>query len=91
MSKNLEYQRGYAAGQRLANKKIKRLEVELEDLAKEFSASAKQNERVYLSCLEMAVKHCHGWKIGDEKVNNTQMYCKLAKSFADNSISILEE
>lgn len=68
-----DYQRGYAAGRRKGREDAER---------------GDQRERVYLRSLELVMTHCgNGWTIGDKEVNNAEMYCKLARSFADHAIN----
>jgi len=74
MSNSLEYQKGYRAGRR----KLLQKEREL------------RKERVYLKCLDMALKYCSGWGINKKEINNAEGFCQLAKIFADNSISKLD-
>lgn len=69
-----DYQRGYAAGKRKAA----------------IPDTETRKERVFLACLEMALKHCSGWQIAGEPIRNAEGYCKLARVFAENGISEIE-
>ena len=61
--------------------RIKYLELEL-------SEKPTKEERVYMQCLNMTLEQCGStWKIGGKNVNSAEMYCKLAKAFADNAIT----
>lgn len=71
------YHKGYQAGLR-RNKVEQKLLIE-------------QRERVYMDCLRLAVEQCDNWTIGKKKVNNTDMYCQLARHFADKAISQIKE
>ncbi len=84
MTNTVEYSRGYQAG---VKKNAKDLEIAQRDLRQVKLSVERKDERVYMKCLELALKHCDGWKIDDKKINNTKGYCRLAKEFADNSIS----
>ncbi len=48
-----------------------------------------KDERVFLRCLEITLQNCDGWSIGKKKVNNAEMYVKLARFFADHSIDVI--
>lgn len=80
------YSKGYAAGRAKHGDDIAALEREIARLR---HLDVEQKERVYMQCLEMALKHCAGWQIGGKTINNAEGYCKLAKVFAENSISEL--
>ena len=81
MAKNTaDYQRGYRAGR-------KNLEQRVESLRKELTES--REERIYMQCLEMTLKHCSCWQVGGKTIEDAKGYCALAKIFADNSISKL--
>lgn len=80
MTQAADYQRGYAAGRKKAEK-------ELEELRLLRMAIDEKNERVYMKCLEMTLKHCGNWQIGKKQISNAEGYCRLAKIFADNAIS----
>ena len=84
MSNTQEYSRGYQAGK---NKNAKDLEIAQRDLRELKLSTESKDERVYMKCLELALKHCGGWKIGDKKITNAEGYCRIAKIFAENSIS----
>ena len=79
MSDSLEYQRGYVAG-----RKRRKTDLDAEEARKN------RKERVYLKCLELVLKHCSNWSLGGEKLSSAEGYCRLAKIFADNSISKIE-
>ena len=82
MKNAAEYQRGYQAGIRRSNK-------DRQELEKLKLALDEQKERIYMKSLELVLKHCTNWTIGSKEINDAQGYCKLAKIFADNSISKL--
>lgn len=84
MSNTPEYQKGYQAGR-------KRSARDVEELKQMRLALDERNERVYMKSLELALKHCGDWRIGKKPINDAEGYCKLAKIFADNSISILDK
>lgn len=86
MDKVQEYQRGYAAGRRKHERDIKALKKQVSELS--FKSNERQ-ERIFMQCLEMTLKHCDGWTIGGAKIDNAERYCRLAKVFADNAISEL--
>ncbi len=76
---NTEYQKGYVAGRKKADKdrkELKALRLALDE----------QKERVYMKCLELVVRECGGWAIDSKEIKNAQGYCSLAKIFADTSI-----
>lgn len=50
-----------------------------------------QQERVYLECLKMTLEHCKNWSFGDERINDAEGYCKLAKIFAQHSIRKIKQ
>jgi hypothetical protein len=81
------YSRGYAAAERRADK-------ELSDLGKKTELleqiASKRQERIYMQCLGLALKHCSNWSIGDKPINNAEGYCRLAKIFTENSISSMD-
>lgn len=79
MTDSTEYQRGYVAG-----RKRSQTDFDVDEARKS------RKERVYLKCLELSLKHCSGWTIGGEKINNAEGYCKIAKIFSDNSISKID-
>jgi hypothetical protein len=79
-----DYQRGYVAGRKKTEADIQ-TEKEAHDRLN--SIKALQRERVYLACLNMALQHCSNWSIGGEKIKDAAGYCKLAKVFAENSIT----
>jgi len=84
-----EYQKGYAAGRGKASKDKVELERLSETVQRLRHVENERRDRIYLSCLEMVVVHCDGWSLGGKKINDAKGYCKLAKIFMDNSISVL--
>ncbi len=88
MANSKECSRGYQAGRAKSNRDINALQklvIELEVKSNE------RQERVYMQCLALALNHCDNWTIGKKKINDADGYCSLAKVFADNSISKLDE
>jgi len=83
-SNDPNYQKGYDAGRRWAEKAIRRLEIQVDRL--EQNSQQSKHERAYYQCLDLALKHCSGWTIGGEKINNSEGYCKLADVLARNAI-----
>ena len=83
-TKTQEYSKGYSAG---VKKGAADKQAEIDLLKAKIDERA---ERVYIRCLEMALKHCREWSIGGKRIDNAEGYCKLAKVFADESISVLE-
>ena len=81
---NPEYSKGYRAGRKHNEKEIERLQLELA-LAKS-EQQLKREDRIYFECLRVVLDHCNGWKIGDQKVNNSETYCELARHFANSSL-----
>ncbi len=79
-----DYSRGYDAGKRRSATEVTQLKAELRTLGK---MAESQKERVYIACLEMALKHCSGWQLDKKEINNAEGYCRLARIFMDNSIS----
>ena len=79
-----DYQRGYAAGKRKSIVENTRLTGERKTAIENIQT---QEERVFLRCLDMVMKHCRGWTINDVTINNAEGYCKLASIFAKNGIS----
>ncbi len=78
-----EYQKGYVAGRK---KTEADLILQKEIAEKEQTNVQMKNERVYLSCLALALEHCHGWSIGGKEIKDAEGYCTLAKVFAEYSI-----
>ena len=87
MSDTTEYSRGYNAGR---NKHAKDLRVAQEELRLLKLNIEDRNERIYMKCLKLALEHCSGWTVGGERIKNAQGYCQMAKIFADNSISEMD-
>lgn len=44
-----------------------------------------------MKSLELVLKHCNNWQFGKKPINDAEGYCRLAKIFADHSISELDE
>ena len=83
MSAESDYQKGYAAGRRKAEKDYN---ATLERLGTE------RYERIFMQCLNTVVAHCGPhWKVHEEKVDCAERYCELAKIFADSSIEIMDD
>jgi hypothetical protein len=76
--KSKDYAKGYSAGRKYGERAIERTRRECEET---------RQERVYLACLDLALKHCSNWRIDDKEVKDCIGYSKLAKVFADNAIS----
>ena len=86
------YSKGYTAGQKRAEKDLKILREHNREMQSKLTLlEAKQKERVFMQCLEMAVKDCHGWTIDGQKVNNAELYCELANAFAKCAISKINQ
>lgn len=85
MALNNDYSRGYRTGRKFREEEFKELQQEVTHLRRDKLAN--RSERVYFSCLKLALEHCRGWKIGGEKVNTAEHYCTLAEIFARHSIS----
>lgn len=81
-----DYRKGYNAGKMKAKSETNKLQTEIAQLK---GNVAPQRERVYMKCLELVLKHCRDWDMAGEKIVSAGGYCKLAKVFADNSISWL--
>jgi len=81
-----DYSKGYNAGRRHNDKQLELLAAELANLK---ATQETKQERIYMRSLEIALKHCDGWSVGNKKIDDVQGYCKLAKIFADKSIDIL--
>jgi hypothetical protein len=84
----IEYSKGYQAGVRRSAKDIAGLTEEIRAIKK--VKSDIREERVFIQCLELVMKNCGHWTVGEKPLNNAEQYCKLAKIFTDNSISVLE-
>ena len=84
-TKTQDYSRGYQAG---IKKGAAGKQAEIDLLKEKIDERA---ERVYMRCLEIALKHCDGWSIGKKRIDSAEGYCKLAKIFADNSISVIDK
>ncbi|MES1989266.1 MAG: hypothetical protein V4440_14775 [Pseudomonadota bacterium] len=83
-SESAVYQRGYIAGRKKTEADLNK-EREISDRLNNFREM--QKERIYMACLELALKHCNEWAVGGKKVDSADGFCKLAKVFADNSIT----
>ena len=81
------YSKGYQAGKRKSAKDIAELTAEIRAIKR--AKYDVREERVFIQCLELVMKNCGHWTVGDKPLNNAQQYCKLAKIFTDNSISVL--
>lgn len=93
----LSYSRGYTAG-RASKKEAStdaKLKTEITALKAELIRLQKirgeQRERVFLRCLEMALRDCSGWRVGGEEIKDAKGYCRLAGIFANEAISNINE
>ena len=80
-----EYSRGYNAGRRHSEQLLNDMRQKIAELR---SNQLTKQEKVYLHCLSMVLEQCGDgrWKVEGHTVDNAQKYCKLAKSFADQSL-----
>jgi len=86
-----DYQKGYKAGRKRSTvdaKEMQELRFKNEKLRQ---AMNDRRDNIYMQCLDMTLNHCNGWSIGDKTINSAEGYCRLAKIFADNSISTLSK
>lgn len=44
-----------------------------------------------MQTLEMVLKHCNNWTIGEKPINDAEGYCKIAKVFADKAIIMMHK
>lgn len=61
---------------------------EIERLAEQ---KPSKDERVFLHCLEVVLKHCNNWTVGKKPINDAEGYVKLARIFADNAIDVIKD
>jgi hypothetical protein len=84
---NAQYARGYQAGKKANAAQVTELQAEIAML--KAGGALTKRERMYVECLGVALQHCSGWSIGGKKINDSEGYAKLAKVFADHSITVL--
>ncbi len=87
MTDTQEYSRGYQAGRKKNEKDVAKLQDELRLLKVK---TDDRQERIYMQSLDLALKHCAGWQLGKKPVTTAEGYCKIAKVFADNSITCMD-
>lgn len=66
------YNKGYRAGKKAAPPPDPAVEA--------------HKERVYLACLDLALKHGSGWKVDGKEMNSGDMYTLLARRWAERAL-----